>query len=85
MALINVPGKVAESVDHISDWVDTAGITNIVVGVKGGSYNIEFHLGTVDAVYPAGKPAGGTTQIVKAAAVRVVNTGSNALGFEVLL
>ena len=79
MALVQVAGGAT------SNWVDTSGSTNIVVGVKGSSYQIQFHLGTDTHIFPAGKPSSGSTVIAKAAFIRVVNTGTSALNFEVLL
>jgi len=79
MALVTVAGN------DESLWIDTSGSTNIVVGVKGSSYQIQFHLGTDTHIFPAGKPSSGSTVIAKAAFIRVVNTGTSALNFEVLL
>ena len=78
MALVQVAGG------ETSDWVSTDAISNIAVGVKGSSYQIQLHLGTATHIFPAGKPASGITIIAKAAAVRVTNTGTSALSFEVM-
>ena len=78
MALVQVAGNTE------SAWVDTSAISNIAVGVKGSSYQIQLHLGTDTHVFPAGKPASGITIVAKAAAIRVANTGNSNLTFEIM-
>lgn len=78
MAVVTVPAR------SNSAWVDTSAITNIAVGVRGSSYDIQLHLGTATHLFAAGRPANGVTIIAKAAAIRVQNTGNAELAFEVL-
>jgi len=67
-----------------SGWVVTDGITNIVVGVKGGMHEVEFNLGDDAVVYQGGSNYGGAVLIAKAAAVRVSNKSADVtISFEV--
>jgi len=68
----------------VGAWTDTSAITNIAVGVRGSSYEIQLHLGTDTHVFSAGKPYNGITVIAKAAAIRVINKGKADLNYEVL-
>lgn len=82
MPVIQGPTTVAPR--SSSAWVDTDGITNIIVGVKECLHNVEFHLGDASTVYPANAEYGGATLVAKAAAVRVTNLSvSSSLSFEV--
>ena len=85
MALTSLAGKTAAA------WVDTSGATvgtSIKVGVRGGSYEVQYHLGATPGtpdkgIYAASKASHGVTTLDRASAVRVVNTGTKALGYEV--
>lgn len=68
-----------------SAWVDTDGQSNIIVGVKGVDYWVQFHLGNTDYVYASDSVLASDSGVLiaKAAAVRVVSRRDESVFFEV--
>lgn len=83
MPVIQGPIEVAGNSE--SAWVSTDGETNIIVGVKGPNYRVQYHLGSESSVYAADESLASSdgVLIAKAAAVRVVAKKSNSVKFEV--
>jgi len=69
---------------EVGDWETPPVETNIAVGVRGSSYEIQLHLGTDTHVFSAGKPYNGITMIAKASQIRVINKGKADLNYEML-
>jgi len=82
MPVLKAPTVVASK--SVGDWIDTSAVTNSVVAVKGTEYDVQLHYGDVSRIYAGGTSHNGVTLVVKAAAVRVVNTNkNNDISYEV--
>lgn len=68
----------------VGNWIDTDGTSNIVVGVEGAGYTVEYNLGS-DLIYGISAAGGGSRKaliVAKAAQVRVVS-GKEDVNYEV--
>ena len=82
MAIIT--GKTAVTAGNASAWSSTDGVSNILVGVNGADYTIEYNLGS-DLIYGIKYTSGATNQaivVAKANQVRV-RAGIEDVNFEV--
>ena len=80
-----ITAKVPLAGGATSGWSATDNLTQIVVGVEGNNYQIEYNLGST-LTYQAIPAENGNPQtiiIAKANQVRVKNLGTSSLNYEV--